>query len=255
MVSSHRLLPPLFLSKRAQQISDRSVSIKMAPPSPPVDGPIVGREAQITATLHTLPVIKSEQTNDTVRFRSAQELLKHVTKNWQSNFVTLDLRTRKSIELFIKRPFFMLLSLDGPLHQRFLRSKRYISSWAQYNNISNPIYQVYRSPFLYKRTTLSCSGTHRKRRTIHPPFAVLVIWSMFTSLIRFKTSPNFMHTSTLSISLILKTYAQDGIATSWLGFLVQLYIYQTHKYILGTCLSCFSEVKLYETKGRGCPCT
>lgn len=117
---------PPFLSKRAQQISNQPVSVKTVPPSPPVDGPIVRREAQIPATLHTLPVAKSEQTNETLRFRSAQELLKHVTENWQSNFVTLDLRTRKTIELFVKRPLFMLLSLDGPLHQRFLRSKRYI---------------------------------------------------------------------------------------------------------------------------------
>ncbi|KAJ3865262.1 cytidine deaminase-like protein [Lentinula novae-zelandiae] len=52
------------------------------------------------------------------------EVLDYVTRNWRSNFVTTDLRTREVIEMFIKRPFFMLLSLDGPLLERYRRSNR-----------------------------------------------------------------------------------------------------------------------------------
>ncbi|KAJ4485820.1 cytidine deaminase-like protein [Lentinula aciculospora] len=55
-------------------------------------------------------------------FRNPTELLHYVTRNWKSNFVTTDLRTRGVIEMFMKRPFFMLLHLDGPLLQRYRRS-------------------------------------------------------------------------------------------------------------------------------------
>ncbi|KAJ4485163.1 cytidine deaminase-like protein [Lentinula lateritia] len=87
------------------------------------------------------------ETNDTVSsitFRDPTEVLDYVTRNWRSNFVTTDLRTREVIEMFIKRPFFMLLSLDGPLLERYRRSNRYgfssqstrIPSFLQYSSIS-----------------------------------------------------------------------------------------------------------------------
>ncbi|KAH0591034.1 hypothetical protein H2248_001144 [Termitomyces sp. 'cryptogamus'] len=60
--------------------------------------------------------------DNTLVFPSAIELLQYVTKNWQLNFVTIDLRTQELIKLFVRRPFFMLLSIDGPLTLRFMRS-------------------------------------------------------------------------------------------------------------------------------------
>ncbi|KAI0278158.1 cytidine deaminase-like protein [Russula aff. rugulosa BPL654] len=55
-------------------------------------------------------------------FASAAELLQHVTRNWNQDFVTQDLRTEQAIRMFIKRPFFMLLSIDGPISDRFRRA-------------------------------------------------------------------------------------------------------------------------------------
>jgi len=55
-------------------------------------------------------------------FASADELLWHVTRNWCQNFVTQDLRTEQMIQMFIKRPFFMLVSIDGPILDRFRRA-------------------------------------------------------------------------------------------------------------------------------------
>ncbi|KAJ3998521.1 cytidine deaminase-like protein [Lentinula boryana] len=52
-------------------------------------------------------------------FRNPAEVLDYVTRNWRSNFVTTELKTRGVIEMFIKRPFFMLFSLDGPLLERY----------------------------------------------------------------------------------------------------------------------------------------
>jgi dCMP deaminase len=55
-------------------------------------------------------------------FTSAEELLKHVTRNWRQDFVTQDLRTEQTIDMFTKRPFFMLVSIDGPISDRFRRA-------------------------------------------------------------------------------------------------------------------------------------
>lgn len=51
------------------------------------------------------------------------DLLDHVTRNWLSHFVTTDLRTYEEIDPFLKRPFFLLVSVDGPLRVRFERER------------------------------------------------------------------------------------------------------------------------------------
>ncbi|KAF9486309.1 hypothetical protein BDN70DRAFT_794147 [Pholiota conissans] len=56
-------------------------------------------------------------------FSNTIDLLKFVTQNWQENFVTTDLSTKELIEPFVRRPFFLLLSTDAPLIERFNRSK------------------------------------------------------------------------------------------------------------------------------------
>ena len=59
-------------------------------------------------------------------FASTRELLEHVTLNWRSNFVSRDLRTERMIQMFIKRPFFMLVSVDGPISDRFHRADKFV---------------------------------------------------------------------------------------------------------------------------------
>jgi len=55
-------------------------------------------------------------------FASPRDLLDYVTEHWEDNFVTLDLKTKELVELFVKRPFFLLVSVDAPLYQRYHRS-------------------------------------------------------------------------------------------------------------------------------------
>ncbi|KAF7347695.1 hypothetical protein MVEN_01526600 [Mycena venus] len=55
-------------------------------------------------------------------FSSPSSLLDYVTRNWRQDFVTVDLYTRDVIEAFVKRPFFLLLSVDAPLLDRYYRS-------------------------------------------------------------------------------------------------------------------------------------
>ncbi|KAJ7207400.1 cytidine deaminase-like protein [Mycena haematopus] len=55
-------------------------------------------------------------------FASPSALLGYVTQNWRHDFVTVDIYTRDVVEAFVKRPFFLLLSIDAPLLDRFYRS-------------------------------------------------------------------------------------------------------------------------------------
>lgn len=60
-------------------------------------------------------------------FDSPALMLDHVTHNWLTNTVTTDLRTCEEIEPFMKRPFFLLVAVDGPLRLRFEREReRYV---------------------------------------------------------------------------------------------------------------------------------
>ncbi|KAJ6503367.1 cytidine deaminase-like protein [Mycena vitilis] len=61
-------------------------------------------------------------------FSSPSSLLDYVTRNWRHDFVTVDLYTRDVVEAFVKRPFFLLLSIDAPLLDRFYRSNSHMSS-------------------------------------------------------------------------------------------------------------------------------
>jgi len=57
-------------------------------------------------------------------FHSPIAMLDYVTLNWKDNFVTTDLCTRALVGIFIKRPFFMLISVDAPLLVRYSRLQK-----------------------------------------------------------------------------------------------------------------------------------
>lgn len=65
-------------------------------------------------------------------FRSPAELLAHITKNWRTNFVTIDLDTREVLAEFMTRPFVLVLAIDAPLLTRYRRSMEWSvsSRWA-----------------------------------------------------------------------------------------------------------------------------
>lgn len=56
-------------------------------------------------------------------FSSPEEILDFVTKQWQSRFVTTDIPSEAVLDVFMRRPFFLLLSIDGPLAVRWNRFK------------------------------------------------------------------------------------------------------------------------------------
>lgn len=76
----------------------------------------------VTATLTSNGVVsKSHETSSAHVFTSAEELLDFVTRQWRSRFVTTDIPTEQVLDVFIRRPFFLLISIDAPLTLRWRR--------------------------------------------------------------------------------------------------------------------------------------
>ncbi|KXN88787.1 Deoxycytidylate deaminase [Leucoagaricus sp. SymC.cos] len=65
----------------------------------------------------------AEDSPEPLSFPSPAAMLDYVTVNWKDNFVTMDLCTRDLVEKFIRRPFFMLISVDAPVLVRYSRSQ------------------------------------------------------------------------------------------------------------------------------------
>ncbi|OWZ67936.1 hypothetical protein AYX14_03324 [Cryptococcus neoformans] len=82
-------------------------------------------KAQLAGTMNgvTDGIGKLDVESTATLFVNASDLLDHVTRNWLSHFVTTDLQTYEEIDLFLKRPFFLLVSVDGPLRVRFERER------------------------------------------------------------------------------------------------------------------------------------
>ncbi|RHZ90233.1 hypothetical protein Glove_2g7 [Diversispora epigaea] len=58
---------------------------------------------------------------DALEFESPEELLQYVTKKYSENFVTCDIHSSYILEIYRKRPFFLLFAVDGPVTIRYLR--------------------------------------------------------------------------------------------------------------------------------------
>ncbi|KAH8699489.1 putative dCMP deaminase [Ilyonectria robusta] len=90
-------------------------------------GPELFSGASITTGLTTKNDTKSSsETTLALRaqphtFSTPEELLDFVTKRWRSRFVTTDIPTEAALDVFVRRPFFLLLSVDAPLTVRWHR--------------------------------------------------------------------------------------------------------------------------------------
>ncbi|PFH49687.1 hypothetical protein AMATHDRAFT_147169 [Amanita thiersii Skay4041] len=92
------------------------------------DQPLVNHLSFLSLSPLQSPASTLTRTDTQLYFESPNEMLDFVTKRWQENFVTSDLQTREHVELFIKRPFFLLVHVDAPLYERFQRSNKYHAS-------------------------------------------------------------------------------------------------------------------------------
>ncbi|KAJ9106978.1 hypothetical protein QFC20_003878 [Naganishia adeliensis] len=82
-------------------------------------------EAPVDDThLTDLQISESHPSTSTpLLFANIDSLLNSVTKTWRTHYVTTDLCSASDIQRFVKRPFFLLVGVDGPLMTRFEREK------------------------------------------------------------------------------------------------------------------------------------
>lgn len=66
----------------------------------------------------------SSTTTMVVDCNNIEEALDYVTSNWKQDFVITCLRRRSEFELFLGRPFFMILAVLAPVHSRYDRCRQ-----------------------------------------------------------------------------------------------------------------------------------
>ncbi|CAG8559698.1 7452_t:CDS:2 [Ambispora gerdemannii] len=68
---------------------------------------------------------------ETVFFDKSEDILNYVTKHWAKNFVICNIESMRTLEMFKKRPFFMLIAVDSPITTRYIR---YVNRCRETNN-------------------------------------------------------------------------------------------------------------------------
>jgi len=91
-------------------------------PSSPVDSDTKNHASTASLALHPRSSPPPPPQHHT--FASPEALLEFVTKRWRSRFVTTDIPTEAVLDVFVRRPFFLLLSVDAPLTVRYRRFQR-----------------------------------------------------------------------------------------------------------------------------------
>ena len=78
--------------------------------------------------LHTSEFKKNGDAQSQYVFESADQLLDFVTKRWRERWVTTDIADSITLDRFLLRPFFLLVSVDAPVSLRWKRfSDRFVT--------------------------------------------------------------------------------------------------------------------------------
>lgn len=109
----HHGFEPVYLQRaNREEEEEGSKDIQLASP---VDGP----SNEASRRRPSKPAPKPQHT-----FATPNDLLDFITKHWQTRFVTTEISSEAVLDVFIRRPFFMLVSVDAPLTVRWHRSQR-----------------------------------------------------------------------------------------------------------------------------------
>lgn len=76
-----------------------------------------------TASNSQIPQDKAPEIGTIPSFHNAEALLDFVTAKWQDRWVTTDVWDEGVLEVFLRRPFFLLVSVDSPVSLRWERFK------------------------------------------------------------------------------------------------------------------------------------
>jgi dCMP deaminase len=79
--------------------------------------PSVEKSASNTTVPHEI----DEGPGSVLSFRTADALLDYVTARWQEYWVTTDIWDESVLDVLLRRPFFLLLSVDAPVTVRWDR--------------------------------------------------------------------------------------------------------------------------------------
>ncbi|KAK6542948.1 Deoxycytidine monophosphate (dCMP) deaminase [Orbilia ellipsospora] len=99
----------------------------------PTSTPLPRKEGNdiINTPTTTTTVVSHFPENDDPSFSSVDELLDYVTPRWQERWVTTEIWSEDALEALLKRPFFMLVSVDAPV---IVRWQRYIDKCKTFNS-------------------------------------------------------------------------------------------------------------------------
>ncbi|KAJ6140440.1 histidine biosynthesis bifunctional protein hisB [Penicillium chermesinum] len=87
-------------------------------PKPPT---YFGDEPGDNLRLQASDIRKNEDSPPHLAFETADALLDFVTKRWQERWVTTDIADTATLDRFVLRPFFLLVSVDAPVSLRWKR--------------------------------------------------------------------------------------------------------------------------------------
>ncbi|KIW05641.1 hypothetical protein, variant 2 [Verruconis gallopava] len=76
-----------------------------------------------SASNTTVPQNVEDEAEDVLSFQTADALLDYVTARWREHWVTTDVWDESVLDVLLRRPFFLLVSVDAPVTVRWERFK------------------------------------------------------------------------------------------------------------------------------------
>ena len=131
-----------------------------------------------TDSPHFLPSISDEKGTRGLTFPDVDSLLDFTTKRWQENWVLTDISS-SNLDLLLRRPFFLLISIDAPITLRYSRFK----SRCQKRDLSAPDLEQFitaNDGRLYGTDSSGSSGSARISARSH-----LQILNTYTSVTKY----------------------------------------------------------------------
>lgn len=89
--------------------------------SPKQNGNFKGESKTDDRALQTIPRYEGADAENNHHFNTTEDLLDFVTKRWRERWVTTDIHTESILDKLLRRPFFILVSVDAPVSVRWKR--------------------------------------------------------------------------------------------------------------------------------------
>ena len=111
--------------------------------------------------LRLLPSVTDQVGTRGLSFPDVESLLEFVTKRWREHWVLTDIYEEATLELLLRRPFFLLINVDAPVGVRFGRfSERYVTDFLLCHG---PSYRPF-WPWRSSSTFVLCVGARLQKK-------------------------------------------------------------------------------------------